>query len=261
MQLKGKIAVVTGASSGIGAETAFLLAMRGAIPILLARNVEKLEEVSRHIAGEHLYYPLDVSDGQAVQRAFAHIEQTYGRVDILVNNAGFGEFKPFVETSVTAFAEMMNVNYMGIVQCTHAALPGMLARKSGHIVNVASVAGKIATKKTTAYSASKHAVIGLSNALRLELKGTGVHLSTINPGPIATNFFDRADPHGDYMKNLAKLKGVVLQPQQVAEQIARAIEREIDEITLPWFAAAGVRLAGMFPRFFERVTLSLLDKK
>ena len=253
--------VITGASSGIGAETAKVVAQRGAIPVLLARNEQKLAAVASQLASEHLYAPLDVSDVNEVNRTFQMIMEKYGRIDVLVNNAGFGVFESFTETSLDDFAEMMNVNYLGIVYCTKAALPAMLEARTGYIVNIASVAGKLATKKTTAYSASKHAVIGLSNALRQELQGTGVHLAVINPGPIATAFFERADPSGHYMRNLQKMRGVVLQPSQVVNQMIRAIERRKAEITMPWFAAIGVKFAHVFPRLFERITQGMLDKK
>jgi len=268
MDWRGKVVVITGASSGIGAETARLVAERGAVPVLLARRKEKLEEIQRSIAASGkvqahaiAIWTLDVSDSIAVERVFGEIGSKFGTVDVLINNAGFGLFRSFSEMPPEEFREMMDVNYMGIVLCTKAALPLMLRQSSGHIVNVASVAGKIATKKTAGYSATKHAVIGLSNALRMELQGSGVYVSTVNPGPIATSFFERADPNGEYMKNLGKMKGVVLRPEQVAVQILRAVEQKKAEITLPWFAAFGVKLAHLFPRLFERITARLLDKK
>jgi len=261
MDWRGKIVVITGASSGVGAETVFMAARRGAIPILLARNEGKLQEISRNVPSEHMVLPLDVSDAVAVEQAFAIIFAKYGRVDVLVNNAGFGVFKWFKDMPITEFAEMMNVNYMGIVHCTKAVLPAMLERRSGHIVNVASVAGKLVTKKATGYAATKHAVVGFSNALRMELHGTGVGLSTVNPGPIATNFFERADPSGQYLANLQKMGGVMLTAHQVAEQILRAVEKKRAEVTMPWFAAVGVMVAQLFPRLFERLARGLLDKK
>lgn len=261
MNWHGKIVVITGASSGLGTEAAFMVARRGGIPVLLARRVDKLEEVARHIPTEHLLVPCDVSDAESVRRAFALIEERYRRIDVLINNAGFGVFEWFAEMPIEQFAEMMNVNYMGIVHCTKAVLPVMQRQRAGHIVNVASVAGKIATKKTVAYSATKHAVIGFSNALRLELHGSGIGVSVINPGPIATNFFERADPSGQYMRNLGKMKGVVLEAHAVAEQMLRAVERNRAEITMPWFAGVGVKLAQLFPRLFEKITQRLLDKK
>jgi short-subunit dehydrogenase len=261
MNWNGKVVVITGASSGIGAEAAFMVARRGGIPVLLARNVSKLEEISRQIPTEHLYLALDVSDAHEAARVFEEIMKRYGHIDVLINNAGFGVFQSFLEMPIEQFSEMMNVNYMGVVHCTKAVLPHMLKRGSGHIVNIASVAGKIATKKTAAYTATKHALIGFSNALRLELRGSGVHISTINPGPIATNFFDRADPAGQYMTNLKKMKGVILAPHDVAEQMLRSVERNRREITLPWFAGIGVILAQLFPQLFEKITASLLDKK
>ena len=162
--MKGRIVVVTGASGGIGAELAVLLSARGAVPVLLARRTDKLAETAARLAGEHAIYPLDVTSTEQVTAVMDDIRRRYGAIDVLVNNAGFAFFEPFAEAPLEHFERMMDVNYMGVVRCTKAVLPDMLKRGKGHIVNIASLAGKIGTAKSTGYSASKHAVIEIGRA-------------------------------------------------------------------------------------------------
>jgi short-subunit dehydrogenase len=134
----------------------------------------------------------------------------------------------------------------------------MVKASGGHIVNIASMAGKIGSAKSTGYSATKHAVLGFTNCLRQELTGTGVFLTAINPGPIDTPFFDTADPSGNYVKNI---QWFMLKPEQVADKVLRAIERRIPEIDLPFVAGLGVKLFQLFPRAFNKVAGGMLNKK
>lgn len=258
ISMQGRVAFITGASSGIGALTALRLAERGAIPILTARSMDKLAELSTRMPGEHAVYRLDVTDEAEVNDVAAHVYARYGRLDILLNNAGYGEFKPFGQTTLADFQAMMDVNYLGIVRCTQAVLPYMLREEQGHIVNVASLAGKIGTAKSSSYTATKHAVIGLTEALRMEYRHTGILFSAVNPGPVDTPFFERADPNGDYLRNLGSF---VLPPEKVAQAIVRVMERRLPELDLPWLAAAGVRIRTLFPRLTDSVAARMLNKK
>ncbi|MCD9024006.1 SDR family NAD(P)-dependent oxidoreductase [Cohnella silvisoli] len=244
VSLHNKVVLITGASSGIGALVAKLLAERGAIPILTARSRDKMLEISASIKSEHAVYEMDVTSEEQVTRVVSEAFKRYGKIDVLLNNAGFGEFVPFAEASLAHFQEMMDVNYMGTVRCTHAVLPYMVKAGQGHIVNVASIAGKMATAKSTGYSATKHAVLGLTNALRQEMRGSGVMVSAVNPGPIDTPFFERADPRGTYVSNV---RWFMMTPDKVARAIVSVIERRKPELDLPWTASAGVRIMQLFP--------------
>ncbi|MFF2911030.1 SDR family NAD(P)-dependent oxidoreductase [Paenibacillus sp. NPDC057934] len=258
MELKNKIVVITGASSGIGALTAQLLSGRGAVPVLLARSEDKLKETAAGIPGVFGLYPCDVRDAAAVEETFARILADYGRIDILLNNAGYGKFAPFTDMDPEEFDDMMDVNYMGIVRCTKVVVPHMLARGTGQIVNVASMAGKIGTAKSVAYTATKHAVLGFTNALRQELRKTGIIVSAVNPGPIATDFFKVADPSGGYEKSVARM---MMTPEHVSTKIVRLMEKGKEELDLPGLAAFGIRLYGLFPRLADKLTYNAMNRK
>ncbi|WP_459499565.1 SDR family oxidoreductase [Bacillus sp. C1] len=261
-RLQEKVIVITGASSGIGEQIAMQVASQGAVPVLIARTEAKLQKLAEKIQTTYntpcYYYVLDVSKEEAVHIAFAKILTDVGQIDILVNNAGFGIFKTFEEASMGEVKDMFEVNVFGLVACTKAALPHMVARNSGHIINVASLAGKIATPKSSAYAASKHAVLGFTNSLRMELSNTNIHVTAINPGPIDTNFFEIADQSGTYVKNMGRY---MLKPTYVAEQIVKAMHTKKREVNLPKWMSVGPKLFALFPGIFERVAGKSLSKK
>ncbi|WP_000198417.1 SDR family oxidoreductase [Bacillus mycoides] len=261
-RLQEKVIVITGASSGIGEQVAMQVAAQGAVPVLIARTEEKLKRLTEKMKTTYnipcYYYVLDVSKESEVETVFARILQDIGQIDILVNNAGFGIFKTFEEASMTEVKEMFEVNVFGLVACTKAVLPHMLERNSGQIVNVASLAGKIATPKSSAYAASKHAVLGFTNSLRMELSNTNIYVTAINPGPIDTNFFDIADQSGTYVKNMGRY---MLKPTYVAEQIVKVMQTKKREVNLPKWMSMGPKIFALFPGLFERIAGKSLSKK
>ncbi|HEX7064352.1 MAG TPA: SDR family oxidoreductase [Bacillales bacterium] len=259
--LHGKTVVITGGSSGIGARIGLYAANKGAVPVLLARSVDKLEEV-RQMIREYtgitpLIYQLDVSDSEDVQTVFDELLESK-QVDVLVNNAGFAVFDFFHQAKLEDLKNMLEVNVYGLMACTRTVLPHMVERNSGHIINVASLAGKVSTPKSTVYSATKHAVLGFSNGLRMELADKAVHVTTVNPGPVNTNFFNIADESGDYVKNVARF---MLEPDVVARKVVRAMERPKREINVPFSMSAGSRLYQMFPGTLEKIMGSFLNMK
>jgi len=203
-------------------------------------------------------YALDVTDAEATSETLERIWREMNGVDVLVNNAGFGYFERFVDAPLAHFEQMMDTNYMGAVRCTKALLPHMLRRGGGQIVNIASIAGKLGTPKSTGYAASKHAMLGFTNALRQELRGTGIVVSAVNPGPFETPFFQKADPSGTYVKGV---KALMMKPERVADAVVRVIERRKAEIDLPGWASLGVKLYQLFPRMSDRIAGGWLNKK
>lgn len=256
--LSGKYVAITGASSGIGAEMAIRLSKAGAVPLLLARSESKLAGVAERLPGPCHVRTLDVTSAVDVKQAFESFEAEVGPIDVLINNAGYGLFQPATEMRIEDFVGMMNVNYFGLVHCTKAVLPNMMERGRGHIVNIASMAGKMGFPQTSGYAATKHAVLGFTNSLRLELaeRYPGITVTSVNPGPIRTPFFDIADPSGGYLAGLPSW--FVLNPESVADAVVQAIVRRKQEVNLPRAASLGLRLAGLLP---TRVLARLTRKK
>ena len=261
-RLQNKVIVITGASSGIGEQVAMQVAAQGATPVLMARTEEKLQALVDKIKETYntpcYYYVLDVSEEMEVQSVFSKVLQEVGRIDILVNNAGFGIFKTFEDASMGEVKDMFQVNVFGLVVCTKAVLPYMVNKNEGHIINIASLAGKIATPKSSAYAATKHAVLGFTNSLRMELANTDIYVTAINPGPIDTNFFEIADQSGTYVKNMGRY---MLKPTYVAEQIVKSMHTKKREVNLPKWMGIGPKLYALFPGLFERVAGKSLSKK
>ncbi|PLT34790.1 SDR family oxidoreductase [Bacillus sp. V5-8f] len=261
-RLQGKCVVITGASGGIGRETALRAAKEGARVVLLARSIDKLNQLKDEISGsyqtEAFAFKLDVADTAKIKPLFEEITRIAGEIDVLVNNAGFGVFKEAHEADPEEVKAMFDVNVLGLISCTQAVIPSMVRRNYGHIINIASQAGKIATPKSSVYSATKHAVLGYSNSLRLELIREHVFVTTVNPGPIATNFFDIADQSGTYVKNIQKF---MLKPDYVAEKIVSAMLTKKREINLPGWMNLGSTLYTLFPRTVEAVGKNAFFKK
>lgn len=251
-KLKGKIVVITGASSGVGREIALMFAEKEAVPLLIARSGDKLDSLKRTIFDRFRIaaqsYVLDVGRTEDVKKVFEQILIDFGRVDVLVNCAGFGVFDYFSEVKMEDIKEMFAVNAIGLLACTKMVVPQMIRRRSGHIVNIASIAGKMATPKSTVYSATKHAVLGFSDGLRTELADQGVSVTAVNPGPIRTPFFEIADPGGNYVKSVGRF---MLEPSFVARKVVGAVEKNKREVNLPWYMGAGATFYRIFPRFVE----------
>ena len=261
-QLIAKNIVITGASGGIGAEIAKLCAASGANLVLLARRLDKLEQLQSELQQKHNVkvdvFQLDVSNTDQVQAVFRQIFETIGDIDILVNNAGFGVFREAHEASIDEIKGMFEVNVVGLMACTSMVLPKMRARRFGHIINIASQAGKIATPKSSVYSATKHAVLGYTNSLRMELADYNVQVTSVNPGPIATNFFNIADEQGTYVKNVQRF---ILQPEFVARKVVDSMLTKAREINLPRWMNMGSVVYVLFPRLFERIGKRVLNSK
>ena len=220
MQLKGSVAVVTGASSGIGEATAVALAQRGAKVVLAARRSERLDELADRIeraGGRALAVRCDVGDHEQLRKLRAITEEAYGPTDILVNNAGVPGGGEFAKLSYEQIQNMVQVNITGVLFGTRAFLPGMLARGHGHIVNMASLAGRFVAPGAAVYSATKHAVVAFSEALNYETEGSDVLVTAINPGFVATEGF----PQGGLPR------AIVMQPERIADAVVKVILGDI----------------------------------
>lgn len=193
-RFQDKVAIVTGASSGIGKALALRLAGEGASLALAARNAERLEAVAaecRHLGGDAVAAPTDIGDPVGCRALIERTIRRYGRIDVLVNNAGFSQGAALVDLpDLAVFKQVLAVNLLGVVYCTYHALPHLKATK-GRIVNISSLGGKVAVPGNTSYCASKFGVMGFSDALRAELAGAGVSVTAICPYWVVTEFHER----------------------------------------------------------------------
>ena len=235
------VALVTGCSSGIGLETAVALAREGHFTFATMRNLKKVEALEKIVKDENLpisILELDVDNKESMDNAIEKIMEQKGRIDTLVNNAGWGMWGTVEDVSIDEFKEQFETNFFSIVRMIQKIAPIMRKQKSGSIVNVSSVAGRIGFPVSPAYISSKFALEGLSECLRFELSPFGINVITIEPGVIKTNFFDsmkmakRADSNSVYNDITSKvISGVKMMAEMGTEpkEVANAILKSIND--------------------------------
>jgi NAD(P)-dependent dehydrogenase (short-subunit alcohol dehydrogenase family) len=244
----GRAAIVTGASSGIGREIAMALAAHGARVGLLARRKDELKALADEIAyngGVALAVPCDVTDSAQVASEVRNVLVEFGSIDILVNSAGVAVPDPLEEARLEDLRRMMEVNYFGTVHMIRAVLPVMRSARRGNIVNVGSTAGRRGEQTLTGYCASKFALVGFTEALIVELFGTGITASLVMPGPVDTPMLD--NPH--WQSRRALLSGVVVPASWVASAVIAAIVWGLAEVDVPPGSGTAQKMASLFPNF------------
>lgn len=262
--LLNQTVVVTGASSGIGKDVAINAAKCGANVVLIARNEDKLLQVKNECirvgaeSAVHEYLSVDMSDPEAITAAVQDISEFSDDIDVLVNAAGFGDFSNFLETDFTKIEKMFRVNVLGLILMTRLVAKGMIENGRGHIFNIGSMAGKITTPKSAAYAASKAAVIAFSDGLRLELQSMGVYVTTVNPGPVKTNFFEVADHSGNYLDSV---KYFILDPDKLAWEIVNTFGRKKREINRPRYMELAAVLYKLAPSLGDYFASTLGNRK
>jgi NADP-dependent 3-hydroxy acid dehydrogenase YdfG len=187
--IAGKVVVITGASSGLGEATARLLSAEGATVVLGARRIDRLRSLADELTnrgGKALVVATDVTDRGQVQRLVDAAVETFGRIDVMINNAGLMQQSPLDRLKVDEWDNMIDINIKGVLYGIAAALPHMQRQKAGHVINVSSVAGHKVTPAGTVYCATKHAVLAISEGLRVEVKPYGIRTTVISPGAVAT---------------------------------------------------------------------------
>lgn len=247
MDLQDRVVVITGASSGFGEAIARSCSRAGARVILVARSAAKLEQLAAELGGPSRAAAIaaDVTSDSDVARMAAEAIQHFGHVDVLVNNAGFGILDAFVDAKLTDLQEMMDVNVYGAVRCTQALLPHMCARRSGQIVMMASVGGLLGFRNMAFYNATKFALVGMFQAMAVELEGSGVRCAIICPGVAHTTFMQRAD-----IRKFSRATRLVpwLTAEQVGEATMRMIARRTHgRVIIPWQARPLVALGSLLP--------------
>jgi short-subunit dehydrogenase len=256
MKLNSTIALITGASSGVGAATAKALAKRGARVALLARTESALKTVAAEIAasgGEARVYPVDLTDVTRVERTIDRIKFEMGEVDVVVNSAGAGRWLFTEETSPAEAVDMMAVPYFAAFNVTRFCLPDMLKRRRGHIVNINSPVVFSAWPGAAGYIAARYALLGFTNALRFDLRGAGVNVTSIVPGKVAdSEYFQRNPGAEERIPAIGKIIPTVTSAQ-VAEATVRGVEQNEREVVLPFMLKVFFAVNYFFPRLMEEL--------
>ena len=248
--LQGKVVLITGASSGFGEDAARLFAKEGCRVVLAARRMERLQSIAaeiQEVGGEAIAVPVDVNERAEIDVMVQTVLDLYGKIDILFNNAGFGgvdwfeNFKPerHIET-------MIRVNLIGTMLVTHAVLPGMLKRREGHIINMASVAGLIASPLITTYAASKYGVRAFTDALRREVSPFGIKVSGIYPGPATTEFGKQLE-RTKARERINRSMDVHMTSNYVARRIVDLAKRPRRSLVIPWWFHVITTFDTLFP--------------
>lgn len=260
MEIKGKVVLVTGASSGIGEATARQFGREGAKVVLAARRLDRLEALAREIqafetGAETLAVPTDLTKLEEIQTLIDRTLNRFGRIDVLVNNAGIGRLDWLENLDPRDDIEaQLNVNVLGVVQTTRQALPVMIKQRSGHIINMCSMSSLIATPTYTIYAASKHAVHGFSEALRREVKPWGIEVSTIYPGGVKTEFGKDA---GHRRKTQAATpRSLSLTADQVGRAIVQLARHPRAMWLIPWQWNLVSLLNRLFPSIVDAIIIN-----
>ena len=259
MDIKNKVVIVTGASSGIGEATARAFARAGAKVVLAARRVDKLQTLAQEInsmntGAQTLVIQADLSKLEDIQAMVAQTIEKFKRIDILVNNAGFGRLDWLENLDpIKDIQAQIDLNVLGVIQTTRQVLPVMMEQRSGSIINMCSMAGLVATPTYTVYAASKHAVHGFSEALRREVKPWGIDVSLIYPGGVVTEFTQHA---GIKRKTNARTpKSMLLTAEQVANAVVKLVKRPRRMLIIPWLWSVTVFMNRFLPGLVDYTTI------
>lgn len=252
--LKNQTILITGASSGIGQETAYKLAMQGASLVLIARRVDRLEAVRIQCeklgADRVLVFPMDLAQVAHIDRFIHFLREKEIIVDVLINNAGFGYAGPFIEMDFQTVEDLFRVNVLGLMYLTQKIAIQMFDQGKGQIINQASLAGKVSTADYAIYAATKAAVISFSNALRMELKKFNINITVVNFGPVNTPFFD----HIEGRRKEQTLDSLfTLTTSQAAKILAEAVGTNKREINRPRLLNMGATLYQLAPSIVDSI--------
>ncbi len=262
--MKDKVITITGASKGIGAELARQLAAKGAKLVLAARSEKELEEVAaacKKLGASVVTVKADVTSERDCQAIIAGALVAFGRLDALVNNAGATMWARFEDIEdMEILKRIMDVNYMGAVYCTKHALP-LLKQSKGLLVGISSLAGRTGVPTRTGYSAAKHAMTGFFDSLRIELEDSGVAVTMIYPGFVATGIRENATgPDGKPILVSPVKEGEVMSVEDCARRIVTAMERREREVVMTARGKIGLFLKLIAPSLIDRIARRAVEK-
>jgi short-subunit dehydrogenase len=252
LEISGKVAVITGASMGIGEAIAKLFLERGAKVILLSRDAGRVEAARARIghAENSLALACDVRHREEIDRVIGLTMHHFGRIDIWVNNAGHGLLDSVEHVDMTACRETFDTNFFGALAGMQAVIPVMRRQRAGAIINISSVAGHIPLPFHSIYSATKFAMNALGKAARVELQHCGIHVLTVCPGYVRTDFGANA-LHGKEVKRVRPGQVRGISPERVARAVLRGYERKKRELVVPWTMHPVIKLYQLFPTVVE----------
>jgi uncharacterized protein len=251
--LKGKVVLITGASSGFGEDAARLFAMEGALVVMTARRLERMQaqaELIQGQTGEVLVLPMDVTQRTEIESVVKIVIEKFGRIDLLFNNAGFGRFTWFDTMEPCDVQTLIEVNLTGLILVTQVVLPYMLAQKSGHIINMSSVAGWIGAPMYSVYGATKFGVRGFTDSLRREVSLQGVKVSGIYPGPAVTELGHLNQSNGDMIMKQKKFippHWTYMTSAYVAQRVVELAKHPRRALIIPWWFRPILWVESNFP--------------
>ena len=253
--------MITGASSGIGAAIARELADRGLRVILAARRVDKLSTLAREITshgGHVMVLPADLSTPSGCERLVYRLMQQEIAVDVLVNNAGFGWYGYFSDMPWQTAQDLLAVNVSAVMHLTRLLLPDMLLRRQGHIINISSIAGGLPNQGIAMYSASKAFLDAFTTSLHREVRGSGVQVSAVRPGPVKTKFFQtsRSQPGGIAIPG----ERLAVTPERVAVATSSLLLRPRRVVYVPWYLAFSAWFELLFGYIVDQIGPVLLRR-
>jgi short-subunit dehydrogenase len=249
-RLAGSTALITGASTGIGAATARAMSQRGARVLLVARSEGPCQELAAKLGGGAAAYPTDVSDAAAVATMAERVKAEVGVPDVIVNNAGAGRFLFIEETTPEELVQMTAVPYFAAFFVTRAFIEDMLARDSGHIVNINTPVSTLVWPGAMGYAGARWAVRGFTAALRADLSRTAIEVTEVVPGKVSSEYFERNPGAEERIPSVARVLRT-LTPEQTAEAICRGVERNRREVITPFLLRVFYLQARLLPRFTD----------
>ena len=263
-KLQNKVVLITGASSGFGEEAAMLFAKEGCKVVLAARRMDRLQNLAERIqsvGGEAIAIPVDIVNAADVDNMVQSTLDLYGQIDILFNNAGIGRVEWFEHHSLDRDLEtLVQVNLISLMQVTRVVIPHMLARREGHIINMVSVAGLIATPLITSYAASKHGVRAFTDALRREVTPLGIKVSGIYPGPASTEFGQHVGKNEAY-RSVRSSFNIHMSSEYVARRVLDVAKRPRRSLIIPWWFRLVIAFDTLFPVLADWISYSFSKNK
>src|SRR5690625_4102794 len=248
--------LITGASSGIGQQTAYEAAKAGARLVLCSRRIDKLEQTKKECeqlgAEAVTIFSLDIGNLESIESLIHYLEDQNIQIDVLINNAGFGHDQPFLEMDMQKIFDLFKVNVLGLMFLTQKIALTMVDHKKGQIINIASLAGKVSTPNYAVYDATKAAVISFSNALRMELQPIGIQVTVVNFGPVDTPFFDYV---GQARKEKTMRNPFTLSKKQAGKIVANTIGTKKYEVNRPILLALGSKMYSFTPQLVDYILL------